>query len=226
MRVGIIGAGIAGLACAQGLSRRGHEVVLYDKGRGPGGRMSTRRFDTPAGEARFDHGAQYFTVRDDGFRAQVSSWTAGGVVARWPAAGSDAYVGVPAMNSPVRELADHHVVHWSTRVAGLARRGDGWRFGLEDGGVDDVDVAVVAIPAEQAADLLADTAADLAARAGAAVSEPCWAVMAAFSHGAGRQPSAGPHVTAPNRGGPGRRVGSCRPPPNGRDDISRPTGTR
>ncbi|WP_411287609.1 FAD-dependent oxidoreductase [Phenylobacterium sp.] len=46
MRVGIVGAGMAGLACTGGLARQGHEVVLLDKGRGPGGRMSTRRMQT------------------------------------------------------------------------------------------------------------------------------------------------------------------------------------
>lgn len=67
MRIGIVGAGMAGLACAEGLAGLGHEVVLFDKGRGPGGRMSTRRLPTSAGEAHFDYGAQYFTVRDKNF---------------------------------------------------------------------------------------------------------------------------------------------------------------
>ncbi|WP_333927659.1 FAD-dependent oxidoreductase [Sphingomonas sp. LR55] len=49
MRIGIVGAGMAGLSCAQALRRQGHAVVLFDKGRGPGGRMSTRRIDTPLG---------------------------------------------------------------------------------------------------------------------------------------------------------------------------------
>lgn len=181
MRVGIVGAGIAGLACAEGLSGRGHELVVFDKGRRPGGRMSTRRFDTSQGEAHFDHGAQYFTVRDPAFKAQVSTWDAGGVVAPWTAAGGDAYVGVPAMNSPVRELAGHHDVHWSSLVTGVERHHGGLVLRVGAGEVHDVDLVVIAVPAEQAAALLADTAPDLAALAGAAVSEPCWTVMAAFS---------------------------------------------
>lgn len=180
MRIGIIGAGIAGLACAEGLVRRGHDVELFDKGRGPGGRMSTRRIPTSAGEAHFDHGAQYFTARDDHFRSQVIDWVAVGMAAPWPAAGDDAYVGVPAMNSPVRAMSAGQVVHWSNLVTRLERRGDGWRLILGSGEVRDVDVAVVAVPAEQAATLLADTSPELAATAGAAISEPCWTVMAAF----------------------------------------------
>lgn len=185
MRIGIVGAGIAGLACAGVLTDRGHDVALFDKGRGPGGRMSTRRFQTPAGEAHFDHGAQYFTARDDRFRAQVRSWMDEGVVAPWPAAGDDAYVGVPAMNSPIRNLARHQAVHWSALVTGLERHGDRWRLllgsGESHGDSRDVDLVVIAVPAEQAAALLADAAPDMAVRAGAVISEPCWTVMAAFS---------------------------------------------
>ena len=49
MRIAIIGAGMAGLSCADALRDEGHEIALFDKGRGPGGRMSTRRVDTPLG---------------------------------------------------------------------------------------------------------------------------------------------------------------------------------
>lgn len=181
MRVGIVGAGIAGLACAHTLTGQGHDVVLLDKGRGPGGRMSTRRMETQHGTAYFDHGAQYFTVRDKDFRSQVDVWLAEGVVAPWPAAAPDAYVGVPAMNAPVKHLASRQTVRWATRVTAIEEFGDGWRLHTDVGEALDVDLAVIAVPAEQAAALLDLAAADVAARAGSARSEPCWAVMAAFA---------------------------------------------
>ncbi|MEM7652453.1 MAG: FAD-dependent oxidoreductase, partial [Pseudomonadota bacterium] len=59
----IIGAGISGLAAADRLRLSGHSVTLFDKSRGVGGRMATRRSD----HGSFDHGAQYFTVRDGRF---------------------------------------------------------------------------------------------------------------------------------------------------------------
>ena len=58
--VAVIGAGMAGLAAARTLAAAGHAVQVFDKGRGIGGRLSTRRTDYGA----FDHGAQYATVRD------------------------------------------------------------------------------------------------------------------------------------------------------------------
>jgi predicted NAD/FAD-dependent oxidoreductase len=115
-RVAIIGAGLAGLACATRLGEDGVAVSLFDKARGPGGRMSVRRIETPSGEAPFDHGAQYFTVRGASFRDQVTRWAADGVAAPWPAAGPEAWVGVPGMNAPVRALAAGRDV----RIAQLA----------------------------------------------------------------------------------------------------------
>jgi len=53
LRVAIVGAGIAGLAAGRTLQKSGASVVLYDKARGVGGRLATRRvqdfvFDTGA----------------------------------------------------------------------------------------------------------------------------------------------------------------------------------
>lgn len=180
MRIGIVGAGMAGLACGGALSRLGHDVRLIDKGRGPGGRMSTRRIPTSAGVAQFDHGAQYFTVRDEAFQRQVAAWISEGVAAPWPSAGGEAFVGVPAMNAPVRLMADGQSVQWATRVTRIDEPGRGWRLVLDRGDAVDVDMVVVATPAEQAADLLASAALALAARARAATSAPCWTLMLAF----------------------------------------------
>jgi len=72
---------MAGLSCAQKLHEQGHSSVLFDKGRGPGGRMSTRRMSTPLGKASFDYGAQYFTVRNPAFIARVALWAEAGQVA-------------------------------------------------------------------------------------------------------------------------------------------------
>ncbi len=61
--IAIIGAGIAGIACARTLMQAGHQVSIFEKSARPGGRMATR--SSPFGS--FDHGAQYFTVRAQRF---------------------------------------------------------------------------------------------------------------------------------------------------------------
>ena len=76
MRVVVIGAGLAGLMAAQQLQNNGHEVVVLDKGKSPGGRLATRRI----GDATLDHGAQFFTVREPEFEHEVQQWVQAGVV--------------------------------------------------------------------------------------------------------------------------------------------------
>lgn len=178
MRIAIVGAGIAGLSCADTLSAAGHEPVLFDKGRGPGGRMSVRRVVVGDRTITFDHGAQYFSARDPAFIRQVDAWAAAGVAARWPAAGDDAWVGTPAMNAPVRSLAAHHDVRWETRIDALVRATDGWTLIGAEAGV--FDAMVVATPAEQAVALLAPHDTAFVDAAAASHSAPCWTGMAAF----------------------------------------------
>ena len=181
MKIAIIGSGLSGLACADELVAAGHQVSLFDKARGPGGRMSTRRMESAAGEVRFDHGAQYFTARDTGFQAVVKDWEKQQWAARWPAAGADAWVGVPSMNAPIKALAAAHDVRWSTRIETLVRQDSGWQLQNDKGSIDAMfDAVVIAIPAEQATDLLAPWDPALADLAAATVSAPCWTLMLAF----------------------------------------------
>jgi predicted NAD/FAD-dependent oxidoreductase len=176
----VIGAGMAGLACATQLARSGASVTVLDKGRGPGGRMAARRVEIAGETVSFDHGAQYFTVRDPAFRAVVAEWEAAGVAARWPAAGEEAWVGVPGMNAPVRAMASALDVRWGVRAEQLAREGEGWRIAAGEQSFAAAQV-MVAVPAEQAAVLLAEVAPDLAALAAGVQSAPCWAAMAGFA---------------------------------------------
>jgi predicted NAD/FAD-dependent oxidoreductase len=190
--VAVVGAGISGLICARTLADRGLRVRVFEKARGAGGRMSTRR----AGAWRFDHGAQYFTVRDPGFRAWAAAWRRDGLVAPWTgriavlddgvkatkAGDTERLVAVPGMSALCRHLARDLDVRYETRVDVLERTADRWRLRLSDGlDLGDFDAVVVSAPAPQAAAMLGDAAPELAARAAAVTMSPCWAAMAAFS---------------------------------------------
>ncbi|RYJ05781.1 MAG: FAD-dependent oxidoreductase, partial [Actinomycetales bacterium] len=66
----VVGAGIAGLACARTLGEAGLPVTVVDRGRKVGGRMASRRLqDRPT-----DLGAAFFTVSDPRFAAVVDDW--------------------------------------------------------------------------------------------------------------------------------------------------------
>lgn len=171
---------MAGLSAATALAASGRRIIVLDKGRGPGGRMAARRVEIAGRQTSFDHGAQYFTARDPAFREQVAAWEQAGVVARWPAAGDEAWVGVPGMNAPIRAMASALDVRWGVRACTVTRC-DNWWF-VDAGDVDfTANIVLVAVPAEQAREILAVTVPDLAAIAASVRSEPCWAVMAGFA---------------------------------------------
>ncbi|MEO8855455.1 MAG: FAD-dependent oxidoreductase, partial [Burkholderiaceae bacterium] len=78
-QIAVIGAGLAGISCARTLAQAGHRVRVFEKGSAAGGRMATR--DSVFGG--FDHGAQYFTVRDPRFERALA--TAPDLCKRWSA---------------------------------------------------------------------------------------------------------------------------------------------
>lgn len=159
--IAVIGAGLAGVTCAQGLAQAGRRVALFDKSRGVGGRMATRRGESVA----FDHGAQYFTARDAAFVAQVASWQQQGVVATWEAriaawdgaltwpSQQPRYVAVPGMSALCRHAMGAVTLHAERRLLGLQRDATGWCLSFAGGELHAQQV-VLALPAPQAAVLL------------------------------------------------------------------------
>ncbi len=126
--VAVIGAGMAGVACARTLLQAGHRVTLIEISRGFGGRMATRRTEFGG----FDHGAQYFTVRDSRFaRALLTAqdllkpWSVstvrvldefGQVLESAPVPTEPHFVAVPGMSSLVH--------HWAQPLVAPERFGD------------------------------------------------------------------------------------------------------
>ncbi len=187
--VGIVGAGISGLSAASALADRGLHVRVFDKARGVGGRTSVRR----ERDLHFDHGAQYFTVRDPRFHRRVAAWMGAGVVREWagrivtlengrvgPTEPQSRYVGVPGMSAIAKHMAGSLAVTTQTLVASVTRRGGVWLlYDSANQELGSFEVLIVALPAAQAADLLAGSS-QLAERARACPLTPCWAVMVAF----------------------------------------------
>lgn len=176
-KVAIIGAGLAGLAAAKKLRRGGMDVTIFEKSRGFGGRMATRR----TGEYQFDHGAQYFSVRGPEFFAQVTRWQDQGHVAEW-APGT--YVGSPGMTAPLRALAAKHRCITECLVTGLHKSASGWTLEDDRGpiavdGNGTFDAAILAIPAPQAIPLAASAGIDMP-ELREVVYAPCIALMLAY----------------------------------------------
>ncbi|SEH13121.1 hypothetical protein SAMN05428974_0667 [Sphingopyxis sp. YR583] len=180
MRVAIIGAGISGLACADALRAAGHMPSLFEKARGIGGRMSTRRSGSGGPAISFDHGATHFTARSGPFKALVNDWQARGLAAPWPAAGLDAWVGTPTMNAPLKHMARAHDICLGAQITAITRQGMGWACHSERKRFDGFDAVVLAIPAEQAAPLLSLHDFEMARAAMGVPSRPVWSAMFVF----------------------------------------------
>lgn len=202
----IIGAGIAGIACARTLVQAGHQVTVFEKSHNAGGRMSTR--STPFGS--FDHGTQYFTVRDARFAKALETapglckpWSANTVRVldargRVAAAGLPAkeahFVAAPGMNALVRfwaqPLLTNAQMELATQVTKIERdvlNNKHWQLHTNgDGETQHVysgfDAVLLAIPSVQAHALLQNS--KLSDKLVSAISKvkvaPCWTLMVAF----------------------------------------------
>ena len=170
----IIGAGMAGLACARRLADAGHAPVVLDKGRGIGGRVATRR----VGDLQFDHGAQYVNAHGAGFAAVLHSL--GGAVADWQdSTGRTHSVGVPGMTAIPKALGAELDIRQNAQVARVVQNDDGWALHLDTGTMRAARV-VVTVPAPQVADLLGAEHRLVAALAPVRLA-PCLTLMAAVT---------------------------------------------
>ncbi|WP_338486420.1 NAD(P)/FAD-dependent oxidoreductase [Pseudomonas trivialis] len=188
--IAIIGTGIAGLSAARALRDAGQVVHLFDKSRGSGGRMSSKRSDAGA----LDMGAQYFTARDRRFVNEVQRWQSNGWAEQWkpqlynskagqltPSPDEQIrWVGTPRMSAITRALLDDLPVTFGCRITDVFQGEQHWNLLDADGGNHGpFSHVIIATPAPQATALLA-VAPKLASAAAGVKMDPTWAIALAF----------------------------------------------
>ena len=165
MRVVVIGAGLAGLIAAQQLRNSGHDVVVLDKGKSPGGRLATRRI----GDATLDHGAQFFTVREPEFEQQVQQWIQDGIVREWCRGfvsedGHPRYVVNNGMAALTKYLAQDLDVRTATLVFAIKPCDSDpakWTVVIDDNSRIDCDAVIMTCPLPQSYSLTVTTGVEL-----------------------------------------------------------------
>ena len=175
----IVGAGIAGIACARVLARAGHDVVVLDRSPVPGGRMASRRLDG----RDVDLGASYLTARDDRFLRQVEDWTGRGLARAWTdtlavlpggraSTGPVRYGAAGGLRSLVQDLAQGLDVRQQVRVerVGPGPTVDGTPY----------DTVVLAMPDPQALAVLDPSLAEERAAIEGRAWEPALVLAARF----------------------------------------------
>lgn len=185
--VAVIGAGMAGLICAQTLHQSGIRARVFEKSRGLGGRLATRRRNG----LQFDHGAQFVKAHSEQFLERLHAWRLSGTVADWaprvvpddfaqPHSETAWFVGHPGMSNLVKPSADGLAIETRTEISALSRDAgqitlltrQGQQFGP-------FDTVVVAVPAPQAMALLSPLDEDFQVLSDV-IFAPCWAGLFAF----------------------------------------------
>lgn len=176
MKIIIIGAGLAGLSAARVLTQKGHDITVLDKGRGVGGRMSTRTIDN----AKADHGAQYFAVKSPEFQAFISEMQSENVTAEWHLAQREnvRYVGAKGMNTIPKKMASSLNIVVNEKVILIANN----TITTESGNVYSFDNLIITIPVPQVIDLFQNSKIVFSEKDKSVLAtveyEPCIAVMA------------------------------------------------
>ncbi|ENO13893.2 FAD-binding protein [Marinobacter nanhaiticus D15-8W] len=194
--VAIIGSGMSGLTAATRLKDAGVSVVLFEKSRGPGGRLAAKR----VGDGAIDIGAQYFTIRSDDFREFLDTYAGKDCYAQWDGKlryqtpdkrwtafrASTRYVGVPRMTAISRALSAGLDIRFETRISHLARdENQKWLvFDADEQVEGHFDAVIVTTPPAQARDLMIDSGLDISLQDPVFHDYPlqaCWTVAARFS---------------------------------------------
>lgn len=179
MVIGIIGAGISGLTAGRNLARAGHEVTIFEKSSGFGGRMATRTAGKDSG-SKMDHGVSTFIVESPEFKEFVSELQQKGIVKRWGQKMSmydgenlieqdpnpsekPQYTATNGMNSIGLYLSRYVDVKLNTKVGGLTYIGKNrtnkrpWMINFTSSKTFNVDAVILALPAPQAYGILSTT---------------------------------------------------------------------
>ncbi|MEX2477581.1 MAG: FAD-dependent oxidoreductase [Gracilimonas sp.] len=170
MKIAVIGAGISGLAAGRELAKAGHEVVVFEKSGGLGGRLATR-YAGKGNELKLDHGVSYFTAESEEFKEIVSELTAKGVLATWdgPFARRDNkgdileftqdstyYFAKDGMNSIGKHLGRNLDIRLNDTVGGLTHIGENrrkkksWMLNFPTALTESADAVIISAPARQA----------------------------------------------------------------------------
>ena len=139
LSIAIVGAGLSGLTIANVIGNHA-EVTVFEKSRGVGGRMSTRYSD----EFYFDHGAQFFTVRNKHFKQFLAPYFSSGLLQEWQGKVvtfekgkkmtdriwfEPHYVATPGMSNLCKKLAENIKINLNCDIAPLGEKSQqGWEL--------------------------------------------------------------------------------------------------
>lgn len=138
LNIGVIGAGLAGLYLSNTLAKKSM-LTLFEKSRGVGGRIATRR----AEPYEFNHGTQYFKIKNQSFKKFLSPLIKKKIIKPWHANYVEIkknkiikqikwneetahFIGYPKMNLIGKSFLNKLNIKLSCNVDSLKKRFDSW----------------------------------------------------------------------------------------------------
>lgn len=172
--IAVVGAGVTGAVCSNGLAARGFQVQVFDKGRGPGGRTSSRRTETGH---RFDHGAAEFVTANDHFHAFLAPAVTSGVLIR----DNDRYFSANGLNALAKSLLAGLSPNYAVQLASIRQDG-GWTLSDDAGKTyGPFDQVVLAVPPVNASGIVSGFSSELASTISAVQMRPRWVAMLGYA---------------------------------------------
>lgn len=192
--IAIIGAGIAGLICAQQLYQAGYRVVVLEKSRGVGGRVATRRIQgTPV-----DHGVPFLLAKGKLSQQLIQTLCDRGILHLWRDNQNESeypsprYIAPNGITAVAKYLAQGLDIWFSCRVHAIAPTPEQtWHITYhtpdETHNELTASAVVMAIPAPQALTLLEPLdqrvfSSNLIESLQAVKFDPCLSVMAGYAN--------------------------------------------
>jgi len=193
LRIAVVGAGIAGLACARELQKGGVRVTVFERDMQPGGRLGAAE----SASGSYDGGAQFLTLHSGEFAPELRAWVNADVVRTWEArvvhlvdglvrpapSGPVRMVGVPNMRAIANHLARDLDLACLVDIDHLVRTPTGWllfdRMGVPVGNTP-FDAVALAMPSAHALPIARD-AGNFAARLHEVAWNACWVTTVVLS---------------------------------------------
>ncbi|HET8866343.1 MAG TPA: FAD-dependent oxidoreductase, partial [Gracilimonas sp.] len=170
MKIAVIGAGISGLAAGRELANAGHEVVVFEKSGGYGGRLATR-YAGQGNDLKLDHGVPYFTATSNEFKEFITELISKGVLTNWEGdfahrddegnittieKDSPYYFAKDGMNTIGKYLGRNLDIRLNEKVGGLTHMGENrskkksWMLNFPTALTESADAVIISAPARQA----------------------------------------------------------------------------
>ncbi len=189
-KIAIIGAGMAAVSALHVLAAE-HEVTVFDKSRGSGGRMASKQLDGYS----WDMGAQFMLAHSQEFASILDVWLQHGWIAPWEVTpyvlknqqlyrsqdNKMRYVGVNRMSALTRQLlAPATEFIPNTQIVKLQHDLSGWQlFDAQQKTYSGFEALLITCPPAQTSALL-PAYSELAETINQVKMLPCWSLLLAF----------------------------------------------